>query len=896
MARIGTQQASFIGGEISPRLYGRVEFAKYLSGAETIENFIVRPEGGLMRRHGTRFAGETKTHTKQSRLIPFVFSTVQAYMLEFGDTYIRFWKDYAPITSATNSITGISQANPAVVTYSGADNFSNEDRVLVAGVLGMGQINNREFTVANVNAGANTFELSGVNSTGYDAYTMGGTVSKIYQIASPYLEADLGQIFFSQSADTLYLAHPSHAPRTLTRTGHTSWTLAQVPLDRGPFAALNGDSAARVMCTAAGGYQPGDPVSLKASAPIFSSGHAGSYFYMQEIYFDQLAVSPWASTLTIATAIGTQVSSSGNVYSLVAAGAGTSTGSVIPSHTEGDAWDNPTGGSGTPNYKKWRYLHSRWAIVKLDTFLDSKNMSGTISTYLCNGLAPTQKTVTGVANSGGLCQVTSAAHGYNEGDYVSISNVGGAVQANGDWKIINVVTNTFDLAGSAAPSAFSSNGTVKRFSTSLWAHSAFSGARGYPACVALHEQRLVFANTAQQPFGLWASTSGDYANFLPGTKDDETISYNIAANQADPIRWVTSGSDLVIGTLSQEFAAYGGGLGDPITPSNTRIVPQSGEGSNGVQPAKVGIEALFVNRAGRKVFSLVNQADVGAYVAMDLIEIAEHLTLNATIARIAWAKNPTSTLWALRTDGTLLSLTYRREQQVFAWAKHFINGFVESIAVIPSPDGTTDDLWTIVRRTINGATKRYVEFMAPPFEPTGPNDKNLMGFVDSALRYSGPAVSALSGLFHLEGESVKIVANGALHPDRVVSGGKIALDVQATNVWAGLAYTSRVRTVRQEVQAMGTAQGKTKRIPRITVRVHNSIGGLIGPGDEALMEELVRRDQSDPMDASPPMRSGDFDAYLASDFDVDGRIAIVQAEPMPLDIISIMPLMSIADG
>ncbi len=881
MARVGINQPSFAAGEISPRLYGRTDLAKYHSGAEAIENYIVRPEGGVMRRHGTRFAGETRDHAKQSRVIPFVFSTVQAYMLEFGDQYIRFWKDYAPITSSTKTISGVSQTNPAVVTA-------------VTGVGGMGQVNNREFTVANQTA--NTFELSGVNASGYDTYTLGGAASKIYEIASPYLEAELNDIAFAQSADTLYLAHPKHAPRTLTRSGHTSWALTPIALSRGPFAALNGDDAQRVMCTVTGGsYQPGAAVSLKASAPIFSANHVGSYFYMREIYLDQLAVSPWASTLSFNPVIGTQVSSNGNVYSLVDVGVGAATGSVIPSHTEGDAWDNPTGSAST-NYKKWRYLHSRWAIVRLDTFVDAKNMAGTIITYLCDGLAPLSKAVSNVTNGGGLCRVTSTAHGFNEGDYVSISGVGGATQANGDWKIVNVTANTFDLANSAAPSAFTSGGSARRYSTWLWAHSAFSVARGYPATVALHEQRLVFANTSQQPFGIWASNSGDYLNFLPGTRDDETIAYNIAANQADPIRWVTSGSDLVIGTLSQEFAAYGGGLGDPITPSNTRIVPQSGEGSNGVQPAKVGIETLFVNRAGRKVFSLFNQSDVGSCVATDLLELAEHLTVGRTVTRVAWAKNPASLLWCLRSDGTLLSMTYRREQQLFAWSKHLLDGFVESIAVIPSPDATTDDLWAIVRRTINGATKRYVEFLAPPFEPASPSDKSTMGFVDSGLRYEGPAATTLSGLFHLEGRTIKVVADGALHPDRVVTGGKISLETPATNVWAGLGYTSRVRTMRLDVPAMGTAQGKTKRIPRVTVRVHNSIGGAVGPGDESGLEDLVRRDQSDPMDASPPMRSGDFDVYLPGDFDVDGRLAIVQSEPLPLDVLSIMPVMSVMDG
>lgn len=893
MARINMQQPSFVAGELSPRLYGRVDFQKYPAGAEAIENYIVRPEGGVMRRHGTRFAGETKTHAKQARLIPFVYSTVQAYMLEFGDGYIRFWKDYAPITSSTKTISGITKANPAVVTAA-AHGFANGDRVIVTGVGGMGQVNNREFTVAN--QAANTFELSGVDSTGYDAYTMGGTASKIYEIVSPYLEADLAAIYTSQSADTLYIAHPNYAPRTLTRTSHTSWTLAQVPLDRGPFAALNGDDSIRMMCSIAGTYQPGGTVSVKASAPVFAAGHAGSFLFLREIYLDQLAVSPWASTLAFNPVLGTQVSSSGNVYELVDVGIGSATGSVIPSHTEGDAWDNPTGSAAT-NYKKWRYLHSRWAVVRLDTFIDSKNMSGTIITYLCNGLAPSTRTITNVTNSGGRCRVTtSAAHGYSEGDYVSISGVNGATQANGDWKVVSVASTQFDLENSSAPSAYVSGGTSRRFATWLWAFSAFSGARGYPAAVALHEQRLVFANTTQQPFGFWASASGDFANFLPGTRDDETISYNIAANQADPIRWVTSGSDLVLGTLSQEFAAYGGGLGDPITPSNTRIVPQSGEGSNGVPPAKVGVETLFVSRSGRKVFSLFNQSDVGGYVATDLLELAEHLTLNGTITRVAWAKNPASQLWVLRSDGTLASMTYRREQQVFAWSRHPMNGFVESIAVIPSPDGTIDDLWMVVRRTINGATKRYVEFLAPPFEPTGPQDKSLMGYVDSALRYSGAAASALSGLFHLEGQTVKVVANGALHPDRVVAGGKITLETPATNVWAGLAYTSRLRTLRLDVPSMGTAQGKTKRVPRLTVRVHLGIGGLAGPGDESQMEELVRRDLGDAMDASPPIRAGDFDVFLASDFDVDGRVAFVQNKPMPLDVLSIMPLMSVVDG
>lgn len=884
--RMTTQQYSFAAGELSPRLHGRTDLQKYASGAELIENFIVRPEGGLMRRHGTRFAGETRDSSRRSRLIPFVFSTVQAYMLEFGHGTLRIWKDAAPVVSNSRPVIAVAALNPARVTAFAHD-FANGDRVLIGGLRGMGELNNREFTVAN--ADTDSFELSGVDATLFSAYRSGGTVSRIYEIASPFTEDELETIAFAQSADVLYLVHPAHAPRTLTRTGHASWTMSTVPLDRGPFAAMNGDDTVRVMALNPSGFQPGAQVTLKASAPLFAATHVGSHFRMQEIYLADQNVSPWSPGEGITTAIGTQVSSNGHVYALTDAGSGTQTGTVAPSHTEGDAWDNPVGSA---NRKKWRYLHSRWAILRLDTFVDSKTMQATAVTYLCNGLAPPSRSITNITNAGGLCRVTAPGHGFDEGDYVQVAGVAGATQANGDWKIINVTPTTFDLANSNAPALFSSGGNVRRFATWLWAESAFSSARGFPAAVALHEQRLAFANTRAQPFGLWASASADYANFLPGTRDDETISYNIAANQADPIRWLTSASDLLVGTLSQEFAAFGGGLGDPITPANTRIVPQSGEGSNAVQPVKVGIETIFVNRAGRKIFSLANQSDVGAYVSTDLTELAEHLTRSAPVTRLAWAKNPASLLWALRADGKVLSMTYRREQQLYAWGQHDFGGSVESIAVIASADGATDDLWAIVRRVVNGTERRFIEILAPPFEPADERDKSSMGFVDCALFYAGPPATALSGLAHLEGLQVSIIADGALHPPRTVARGSITLERTASTVWIGLGYQSTVRTLSLQPQALGLPQGRTRRITRFAVRVLNAIGGEAGTGRTGTAEELVRRDLADPMDASPPLRSGAFDVFPASDFEDDARITIRQREPLPLDILSITPELS----
>lgn len=809
--------ASFAGGEITPRLYGRTDIVKYQTGAEVIENFIPRPEGGLMRRHGTRYAGEVKTSANVTRLVPFIFSTTQAYILEFGNNYFRVWKDY-------------------------------------------------------------------------------GQVAGPEENATTYTTAQIPDLTFAQSADTLYVCHPSHTPRKITRTSDTNWSVTDLNLAKGPFTALNTVDTQHVFCTVTGSnYDPGDSVTIQSNAAIFASGHAGSYFFMEERYYSDNSVTPYGTDRAnnVNPTAGDQYSNAGNVYECaVHSGAANLSGQVPPTHTDGEAWDAPQGATART---KWRYLHSRWAVIRLDTFTDSKNMSGTIMTRLPNGLAPTGKSITNVTNSGGRCSVTITGHGYGVGDYVNITGVTGATQANGDWRIINVATNTFELEGSSAPSAYVSGGTCKRYATYKWRHSAFSTARGFPAAVTLHEQRLVYANTTTEPFGVWASRTGDYENFYPGSGDADAINYLIAAPQVNAVRWLASSDNLILGTLAQEFAAFGGGLGDPITPSNTRIVPQSSEGSIGAQPERAEGSVLFINRAGRKIFAMDYETASNYYQATDLTELANHLTATGqTFTRIAWAKNPASILWALRSDGVVCSLTYRKDQQVFAWARHPLSdGVVESIAVIPSPDGTTDDLWMIVQRTVNAVTKRYVEYMAPPFEPSSATAKDDMAFVDSALEYTGAATTTLSGLTHLEGKTVKVVLNGSTHPDCVVSGGAITLERSTTQAWVGLAYTSRLRTMKPDAGA--NTAGKTKRVSRVTVRVYNAIGGKVGPPDESVMEELVRREVGDPMDVSPPMRSGDYDVNLASDYGLDGRVTIIQDEPMPLDVLSVYPHITVSN-
>ena len=221
---------SFAGGEITPELFGRLDLAKFQTGLELAENFITLAHGPAVNRPGFGYVLRTKYNDKKAHLLPFIYSTSQAYVLEFGDQYLRIHTQNATVLNTAQNVSAVTQANPGVLTYVGTDP-TNGTWMYVQSLGGMTQLNGRWVKVANVNAGANTFELqdlngNNVNTTSYTAYTSGGTVSPIYEISTPYLEADLFDLHFTQSADVLTIAHPSYQQRELKRLGATNWTLS----------------------------------------------------------------------------------------------------------------------------------------------------------------------------------------------------------------------------------------------------------------------------------------------------------------------------------------------------------------------------------------------------------------------------------------------------------------------------------------------------------------------------------------------------------------------------------------------------------------------------------------------------------------------------------------------
>lgn len=750
MPKASPIQSNFNSGEFSPLAYGRVDYKKYPSGMKTCLNLIPLVQGPVQGRSGTKFVAEVKDSSKKTRVVRFEFSTTQAYVIEFGNQYCRFYKDNAIITLTAQGVTGITNANPAVLTYSGADTYANGDRVIAASAVGMTQVNNREFTVANVNAGANTFELQGVDSSAYGTYTSGGTVAEIYEIATPYLEADLFQLKFTQSADTLYIAHPSYAPRKLTRSAHTSWTLSTITFLDGPYLATN-TSATTITPSAASGTG----ITLTASASLFASTDV-----------DRLV----------------------------------------------------------------RIKHgSTWGYAKITAYTSAT-------------------------------QVTA-----------DVKSTFGGTTASADWRL------------------------------GVW-----STTTGFPGAVAFFEDRLFWAGATSYPQRLDGSKSGDYENMAPtdtaGTiANDNAVSFTLNASDVNVIRWLADDEKgLLAGTVGGEWLVRPSAQSEALSPTNISAKRSTTYGSANVQPVRAGRATLFVQRLARKLRELAYVFEVDGFRAPDLTVLSEHVTLGG-ITEIAYQQEPQSIVWAVRADGILLGLTYEREQEVVGWHRHQIGGtfgsgaaVVESVAVIPSADGTRHELWMIVKRTINGGTKRYVEYMTKLYAD-GDAQADAF-FVDSGLTYSGSSTATVTGLFHLEGQTVAILADGAAHPTKTVSGGAVTLDRSATKIHVGLAYNMDGAMLRLESGAAdGTAQGKTKRIHRVVFRLHNTLGLKIGPDFDNLTP-VIFRSASDDTNAAVPLFSGDKIELWDGDYDRDGYICWRQDQPLPVTVQAVMPQLHTQDG
>jgi hypothetical protein len=793
MARVSTILTNFRAGELSPKLSGRIDLQKYSEGCDTLDNMIVYPSGGITRRPGSYYAGSSKDGGKV-RLINFEFSDEQAYVLEFGANYIRFFKDGGILTEATKSITAATSANPVVITSAG-HGYSNGDRVFIASVGGMTELNNREFTVANKTT--DTFELSGIDGSGFTTYTSGGTCGKIVEVTTTYSVTEIFELNHAQSADVLYLAHKDHAPAKLTRTTATSFTISDIDFIDGPWLDENVTTTTLYASAATGS------VTVTASADLFSSDDVGRYIRFREIL--EIEHDEWAASTSYVS--NATVRFNGHVYKN-ATGSTQTSGNTAPVHL-----------SGTETYGSidWEYLHDEHGHVRITAFTDAQN-------------------------------VTATVHEDQHGNSRLPDSAVGSGNANTRWSL-----------------------------------GAFDGDQKFPRAVAFYEERLYFAGTVGQPQTIFGSVSADFENHTPGTNDDDAVNITIASDQVNVIKHLLPARFLQILTSSAEFTLSGGTGTTPVTPTNVNVLRETTFGSSNIRPLRAGNSTILIQKGTEKVKEITFDLDTDGLLGIDLTVLADHITSGGLVDMI-WQQEPELVIWFVSTGGNLIGLTYDRANGTVGWHEHPLGGTatVESITAIPS--GAEDQVYLSVKRTINSATVRHIVFLKTLTFDTIAD----AFFVDSGLTYSGSSTDTITGLNHLEGETVQILADGSTHADKTVSGGSITLDRNATKVHIGYNYTSLVKTLRMEGGADdGVSQGKIKRIHGVTVRFLDTVGAEMGP-DANNLDRLPFRDSSMAMDEAVPLFTGDKEISFPSGYDNDAQVVVQQSQPLPMTITAIM--------
>ena len=792
---------NFTGGELSSRLQGRVDVAKYFNGCTEMENAVSLPHGPFTRRPGTKYIEDAISDAGRSRLLPFVFAEDDAYVLEFCASAMHWFVDGGQLVADATDTVITNGAFPSGITdwddKSGGSaaiaHDATNDRLSLAGSTTDLCAAEQDVTVAagdQSTVHVLTFEIFGAAGDEVTVHidtatAMGGTeiasracgpgshsisctpgTGTIYvtfhhsidktlqvdnvaflddeamEIISPFAVADVPALYPTSQNDVLYAFESGYHPRKLTRFDSYDWSLEEVAFIDGPYLTEN-VTAITLTPSAAMGYG----VTLTASAALFASTDVGRLVRWK------LGANPWG-----------------------------------------------------------------WMVITAFT-------SATVVT------ADIRSTLT-----------TAAA-------------------------------------------------------VTTWRLGAWSDTTGWPICGSLHQQRLFTGGAGVDPARFDASLIGDYEDFTPGTDDDDSLSAVADSGTLDAVRWLSSAAALLMGTASNEQRVGDPNGTDPITPASVRAKKQTKYGSAVQVPVEVANRTLFIQARGRKVRAMIYSFESDQFVAdEDLTLYAEHITLGG-ISELAYQQEPWSLLWGIRGDGVLLCCTYDPSQKVNAWHRHPIGGtsaVVESICVIPGA-GDDDQLWLQISRTINGGTSRTIELLQP-FFPDGADLEDAW-FVDSGVAYSGAAADTISGLDHLEGATLQVLGDGATHPDVVVSSGAVTLDRTVEEAKFGLAADLRVVTVRLEAGAQGTAQGKKMSLVRTVLRFYRSLGGKIGrikdDGSDDL-ETLSFRKPTDLMDTALPLYSDDKSVTMPNGWK-DGRIVVVNDQPLPMTVVAMFPKLEVSE-
>lgn len=864
-------KTSFSAGELSPRYHSRTDTDEFKHGVETASNLVTTLSGSMKKRNGTKFIAEVKDSSAACILATYQTDLTNAFQLELGNLYMRFYKNGAQVLESDVTISGLTQADPGVVTAT-AHNFANGDHVYITGVAGMTEVNSTTVPYLVANVTAHTFEiqdLDGVDTdtSAFTAYSSGGVANRIYTITTPYQTADLSELQSKQSGTTLYIAHPSYAPRTLVRTTDTNWTLATQAFDPQPtyeaghdfsktlnimattgtdikaiVGSVNLTDGATYRWTASGFgtaeyylelFAGGDPsvstpLVVAANSIVLTEGTAGSLAAGTYDYGDNDTLG--YSTIYVRLSDGTDPDTKASEYVVYSESDTLLTGdegrpilnlttdeageAIITSVTNGalavvdivtDFTDTNTIASGD-----WILDFSPQVALEV-TVGQVGAISNMRSEYFTGSLGP-RKLISAITQANPAVVTTTTAHGYVTGDKVQIQDIIGMSTLNGKvFTVTNVTSTTFSLnaENSTGYPAWISGGIVRKkldelskpafraqdvgsyiilnggvgqivsvnTSTDIdveilkslndidlssdWTLEVptWDATRGFPKTLGMFQQRLWYASTTAQPQTLWGSEIGALDNFGVGPDDEDSIEIDISSDHALEVSWMAGGRDLIVGTTAGEHAVTSAtGSAGAITPGSNASRARTAAGSSSQETSKVGEEIIFIDRTSKKLLSMRYDFNLDGYATDTLTLLGEHLT-DAGLDKAVWAKTPDQQLYVVTTDGKLLVGTYDRSLKIISWTKQITDGYYEDVEVLRLL--SSDQVWVIVKRKVNGKTKRFVEL----FE-AGTGEDDLDAFSDSFLTLSTP--KTITGITNASPAVVTSTSHGFSNGDEII--------------------------------------------------------------------------------------------------------------------------------
>lgn len=821
MTRSNVVKESYNAGELSPNMYGRTDFDDYKQGLEIAENVFALAEGPITRRAGSRYvAAAGNSASGASRLKRFEFSTSDAYMIELYASAMRFFRIQGQIVS--NDITASITNGTFDSDISGWTDSSTG-----TGSIAHNSTNNSMDLTENSGNGIAEQQVTNALAT---EHVIKFRVRGVAGIGAERADKRAGlelQIGTSTGGSEI-----------------SSWQMYGVGYHCVAFTATAADFFIQ-----------------------FRNSITGTTFELDDVsIIDDAAVSvdtPYAES-ELFDVDGPQ---SADVLYL-----------YHGSH---------------PTYRLSRFGHTSWSMEEVawrdGPYLDMNTSSTTLTPGATTGtsVTVTASSVTGINDDTGF-QSTDV------GRLVRIDNPASGI----DWGygVIIAVTNTTTVTVYVLRDFLSTNADTR------WRLGAWSATDGYPVAGGFYEQRLWSGGSGASVQRADGSQTADFENMAPDSanssdewddtvEDDDAISHVLAAGDVNAILWISAGQDtMVIGTQGGEWVPSSQGA--VLTPTDKTFRRQTAHGSkSGVQPLRIGHATIFLQRAARKLREFVF-VDQEGYRAPNLTRVAEHITRGG-IKQLAYAEEPDSLIYATRNDGQLVCMTYRRDEDVVAYTRFILGGnfggndpVVESCDTIPGKDGAgqvessedRDEVWLVVKRTIDGGTVRYVEFLERQQDDDDDDDDQY--YSDSLITYDSTATDTITGLDHLEGETVKVLADGAVHPDKTVASGQITLDRTYSTVQAGLGYTHRIKDLKVLAGTRaGTAVTLVKQI--FTVGFVLLRTGVVRFGNSFTNQKAIDfREVGDAMDTNVPLFSGERTEDFDSGWVTDDRLYISQDDPV----------------